>query len=91
MHLNTVTFGIAGGFSALRTVTDRFFPSQYPLLLGNTPALEYITAPETLPIRWESIKTRVVLPYLERAINTKYETPATTMEALLAEWNKQYF
>jgi ABC-type glycerol-3-phosphate transport system substrate-binding protein len=91
MHLNTVTFGIAGGFSALRPVTERFFPSHYPLLLGNTPASEYITAPETLPTRWSGIKTRVVLPYLAGATDTKNETPPATMENLLADWNSQYF
>jgi ABC-type glycerol-3-phosphate transport system substrate-binding protein len=91
MRLNTVTFGIAGGFSALRSVNDRFFPAQYPLLLGNTPASEYIAESEALPTKWESIKNRVVLPYLEGAINTKYDAPPLTMDSLLAEWNKQYF
>jgi hypothetical protein len=91
MNLNTVTFGIAGGFSALRPVTDRFFPSHYPLLLGKIPSPDYIAASAILPIQWESIKNRVVLPYLEAAINTKNETSGAKIEDLFDEWNKRYF
>jgi ABC-type glycerol-3-phosphate transport system substrate-binding protein len=91
MKLDTVTFGIAGGFSTLRPVTERVFPAHYPSLLGNIPSPDYIAPPEVLPVRWESIKNHAVLPYLQSAVNTKNDAPPQTLAKLLDEWRNQYF
>lgn len=91
MKLNTTTFGISGGFSALRQVNERTFPLFYPMLMRNLPTPETLKAPNILPARWESIKERVILPYLEDATNTKHEEPQKTIKELLAEWTKQYY
>jgi ABC-type glycerol-3-phosphate transport system substrate-binding protein len=92
MRLNTGTFGIAGGFSALRQVTERVFPTYYPLLLGNLPAPDYLCAPEILPVQWRTVKEQAVIPYLADSCDTR-NTGFTekTMRVYLAEWNKRLF
>ncbi|GMO53720.1 MAG: extracellular solute-binding protein [Treponemataceae bacterium] len=71
MRLNTAAFGIAGGFSSLKQVTERVFPAYYPQLLGNIPPVEYITAPEMLPQRWDDIRQEVIIPYLSAVCDTR--------------------
>ena len=43
------TFGISGGFSALRTVNEKTFPLLYPSLLGHLPPSDSLTVPKILP------------------------------------------
>ncbi len=57
-------FGIAGGFSALRTVNEYIYPQFYPGLLGHMPPADYLLPPNILPNDWLTLKQRVVLPYL---------------------------
>ena len=90
MGLSTATFGISGGFSAIKNVTERIFPAYYQTLLDNLPAADYLAPPDALPPRWESLKTRVVIPWLEQATDTEKNTPPVTMETLISEWTKQF-
>ncbi|GAB6392710.1 MAG: lipoprotein/extracellular solute-binding protein [Treponematales bacterium] len=60
--LGQKVFGIAGGFSSLRAVTEQTFPRFYPALLGHLPAA--LSPPAPLPYNWASIKEEAVLPYL---------------------------
>lgn len=91
MKLNTSTFGLAGGFSSLPKVNEKVFPLFYPMLLRNLPQEQNLAAPNILPLRWQSLKEKVVMPFVTEAINTDVKTPSKTLEELLAEWNKQYF
>jgi ABC-type thiamine transport system substrate-binding protein len=92
MRLNTGTFGIAGGFSGLRQVTERIFPTYYPLLLGNIPPSDYLTAPDVFPAQWPDIKLQVIIPYLARAYDTRNSSNAEkNLETLVAEWHKRLF
>lgn len=91
MKLNISTFGIAGGFSSLRKVNEQIFPIYYPILMQNLPIADYLAVPEILPRRWSSLKTRVIQPYLLDATNTEKEQPSQSLEAMLANWQKQYF
>jgi hypothetical protein len=92
MRLITGTFGIAGGFSALREVTERVFPTYYPYLLGNLPSPEYITAPEVLPAQWGEIKAAVIFPYLTAACDTGNTLPVEkTIGTLLSDWERRLF
>jgi ABC-type glycerol-3-phosphate transport system substrate-binding protein len=70
-QLNTILFGIAGGFSALRNVTEEVFPRFYPSLLGHIPPDDFLTPPNILPQNWLTIKERVILPYMHEYINRK--------------------
>ena len=90
MNLNTAVFGIAGGFSALRDVTEKDFPMYYETLLGRLPVSEYLDTITILPPRWEKIKERVIIPYLEKVCDTTKESNETLSDAL-EEWNKQNY
>jgi hypothetical protein len=91
MHLNTTTFGISGGFSSIKGVNERVFPTYYNPLLANIPVASYIEPPPVLPLRWRSMEARVVIPYLTDAINTGNASGIKSMEDRIADWNKQYF
>ena len=54
LHLDTELFGIAGGFSSLRDVTEHILPIYYNQLLTNLPPSQMLTVPQKLPARWES-------------------------------------
>lgn len=58
------TFGIAGGFSSLRVVTEKEFPRVYRRLLGRIPPEQLLTFPKALPVDWGQQKERVVVPWL---------------------------
>lgn len=90
MGLNVESFGISGGFSAIRNVNERIFPLYYEHLQGNIPPAEYIDVVNILPIRWESLKSRIVLPWLESYSDTKQEEVTATMEVLIDTWSKQF-
>jgi len=92
MRLNIDTFGIAGGFSAVRQVTEHVFPTYYPLLFGNLPSPDYLSAPEMMPAQWGQIREHAVLPYLSSATDTR-NPPShdATLQMFLAEWNKRLF
>lgn len=67
MNLYTKTFGIAGGFSSIRSVNERHLPVVYPPLWGNLPLQESLIAPNYLPSYWDNVKVQVLLPYLQEA------------------------
>lgn len=67
-NLSTFDFGIAGGFSSLRTITESVFPSYYPLLLSHLPQSRNFMAPHILPSNWLEIKETTILPYLKAAV-----------------------
>ncbi len=82
------SFGIANGFSALKTVTEQIFPTFYPILLGHTPPADSLTPPGILPKNWETIKKRVILPYLHDASRTDKRNGQVSLEKKLSEWLK---
>ncbi|QTQ11054.1 hypothetical protein HRI96_01920 [Treponema parvum] len=91
MNLNTSTFGISGGFSTLKNVNERIFPTYYLALLSNIPVGEYLEAPPVLPLRWESLKERVIIPYLYDAVNSPPGSNIRTIEERIGDWSKQFF
>lgn len=90
MQLDTSTFGIASGFSTIRSVNEHLFPTYYRNLLGNLPSIEKIKAPQSFPSRWESLKERVIYPYISSSIKTDSEKQPESMEILLNTWSKQF-
>ena len=91
MQLDTTIFGICNGFSSLKTVNERFFPSYYTDLLGNLPSDEALRAPQMLSPRWQSLKERVIIPYLIDAVKTDSKTAPKTIEERLNAWRKQFY
>ena len=91
MKLNTATFGIAGGFSAIKSVNDRVFTQFTPILMGNLPIAEYLQSPSIFPAHWEDIKERVIIPYLKEATDTENQVTEQALLDRISDWNKQYF
>lgn len=91
LNLYTKSFGIAGGFSSLRTVNERIFPVFYPTLLGNLPTAEYLTTPNILPAQWEDIKKQVVIPFLVEAVNTGNQTINLDLPRFIDEWERKAY
>ncbi|MDR0759976.1 MAG: hypothetical protein LBF74_07695 [Treponema sp.] len=85
-RLNETFFGIAHGFSALKTVTEQIFPQYYPGLLGHVPPETFLLPPNILPGRWTAIKDQVILPYLHDRIRSPSRTEVRTLERSLADW-----
>lgn len=63
------SFGISGGFSALKTVNEKAFPILYPSLLGHLPPADSLQVPKILPNNWETLKRDLVIPYLSDAVS----------------------
>jgi hypothetical protein len=85
-RLNETVFGIANGFSALRTVTEQVFPQYYPGLLGRMPPETFLAPSNILPGNWTALKEKVILPYLYDRIRGPGEKEARSLERSLADW-----
>lgn len=82
-------FGIADGFSALRSVNEDIYPTFYPGLLGHVPPADYLNAPNILPKDWTVVKKRVVLPYLHDRTGPAAEKAEMTLEERLVDWYRR--
>ena len=91
MNLEASHFGIAGGFSSIRSVTERIFPIYYTQLLANLPPAQSLMQPQSLPFQWESFKNRVILPYLLQANNTELQTSPALLDTLVSQWATEYY
>lgn len=85
-RLNETSFGISGGFSAMRTVTEHVFPQFYPDLLGRMPPESYLSPGNTLPRNWMAIKGRVILPYIRERIRYANRDEVRSLERRLSDW-----
>ena len=84
------SFGIAGGFSAIRAVNEKLFPLFYPSLLGKLPPAKYLEAPPILPAAWPEMKEEVLLPLLLEATGPNPPAdPGAALEARLQAWVKR--
>ncbi len=91
LNLETEIFGIAGGFSAIRDVTEHILPVFYTQLLTNLPPAQMLSVPNQLPARWESYKTMVVEPYIKDLATSNNTENVTTILALESEWRRKVF
>ncbi len=76
-------FGLAGGFSALRSVNERVFPLYYPSLLGHLPPANSLSEPKVLPGNWPELKHDIVAPWLLEVTRSQ-EMPASPGQELAA-------
>jgi ABC-type glycerol-3-phosphate transport system substrate-binding protein len=85
--MNETLFGIGGGFSAMRTVTEHIFPRYYPGLLGHMPPEAALSPPNILPYNWMAIKRQVILPYLhDRIRGENTAADVSDLDRRLADW-----
>jgi hypothetical protein len=82
------SFGISGGFSAMRPVTEQIFPRFYLGLLGHMPPAEFLSPPNILPVNWMSLKERVILPYLRDRARQSDQEGILPLERRLADWQR---
>jgi len=76
-------FGVADGFSALKSINEKDLPARYPMLLGHVPMENLLVFPDTLPDNWVRLKDAVVLPWI-LAVASGEETQ--TLEKRLEDW-----
>jgi ABC-type glycerol-3-phosphate transport system substrate-binding protein len=88
-RLTETSFGIGGGFSAMRAVTEQVFPRFYYSLLGHNPPESFLSPPNILPRNWAVIKKRVILPYLHERIRSSSEDEIRSLEQRMNEWYRQ--
>jgi ABC-type glycerol-3-phosphate transport system substrate-binding protein len=87
-RLNETRFGIANGFSALRTVTEEVFPQFYPSLLGHMPPGSFLSPPNILPRNWTAMKEQVILPYLHDRIRSGNRGEIRSLDRRLGDWTR---
>jgi hypothetical protein len=80
------SFGIGGGFSSLRHVTEQIFPQFYPILLGRMPPEDFLSPPNILPRNWTALKEKVILPYLHERIRRENQEDTRPLERRIADW-----
>ena len=88
LNLGTSGFGIAGGFSSIKIVNERMSQSYYNSLMGNIPDDKNLLMPEILPPLWDTLKIKVVLPYLLDSSNTDSFKDSASLEERIANWEK---
>ena len=84
--LSETSFGIAGGFSALRSVTEQVFPRYYPDLMGHMPPEEYLSPANVLPWNWRALKERSIFPYLHERASLPSRENIFPLERRIADW-----
>ena len=82
------SFGIGGGFSAMRPVTEMIFPQFYPGLLGHMPPEDFLSPANILPGNWMILKERVILPYLHERARQPNNAGIYQLERRLADWQR---
>ena len=85
-RLLETSFGIGGGFSAMRTVTEQVFPLFYPSLLGSMPPESFLSPPAILPQNWMIVKEKVILPYLKDRIRHSEGDEIRSLERRITDW-----
>ena len=85
-RLNEISFGIAGGFSAMKTVTEQIFPQFYPGLLGHMPPESSLSPANVLPRNWMTVKERVILPYLKERVRHINRDEVRPLERRITDW-----
>jgi hypothetical protein len=86
--MSETSFGISGGFSAMRSVTEQIFPQFYLGLLGHMPPAEFLSPPNILPVNWMAMKERVILPYLRDRARQPNQEGIERLERRIADWQR---
>ncbi|MDR0495951.1 MAG: hypothetical protein LBG95_10055 [Treponema sp.] len=87
-RLYEISFGISGGFSAMRPVTEKIFPQFYQGLLGHMPPADFLSPANILPSNWIALKERVIFPYLHDRARQGDQEGIIHLERRLADWQR---
>ncbi len=77
-------FGVAGGLSSLPAVNTDAIPRFFPFLLGHIPHGNFLDFPKRLPISWDRMKAKVIIPWFEDAVDE--DGAAESLADSLAKW-----
>jgi ABC-type glycerol-3-phosphate transport system substrate-binding protein len=88
LRMQETSFGVAGGFSAMRQVTEHVYPQFYPDLLRHMPPQDFLSPPNILPSNWMAMKERVILPYLHDRARQASSADLVSIERRLADWQR---
>ena len=91
MKLNTLNFGVLGGFSSLQSVNEKVLTKYTPSLRKNLPLPDYLESINLYPEQWQSIKESVIYPYLLDSTNTSVGLDEIPISQRMKHWKKQYF
>ena len=58
------SFGLAGGFSAIKAVNEDALPQIYPFITTFIPREDYLAFPDPCPADWYAVKNGKIIPYL---------------------------
>ena len=58
------SFGLAGGFSAVKAVNEDALPQIYPFITTFIPQEDYLAFPDPCPADWYAVKNGKIIPYL---------------------------
>ena len=84
------SFGLAGGFSSLKNVTENIFPVYYPLLLKHLPQTDDFSAPNILPHNWLLLKKEIIFPYLqEQTQMLSGDEKPLSLNKRISDWYKK--
>ncbi|MDR0786218.1 MAG: hypothetical protein LBE74_10145 [Treponema sp.] len=86
LQINESVFGIAGGFSSLRSVTEDIFPRFYSSLLGHIPPDASLVPSAILPHDWAQLKERVILPFMHEYIRVEDPADIRSLDARVSDW-----
>jgi ABC-type glycerol-3-phosphate transport system substrate-binding protein len=90
------SFGVAGGFSSIRSANESIFPAFYPALVGRAPPAGKLSAPARLPEDWPALQAAVIAPWALEAMASRQSTegspspdPSEDLAARLGEYHKR--
>jgi hypothetical protein len=87
------SFGLAGGFSSIRSVNEEIFPAFYPALVGHAPPAGKLVAPALLPGDWPALRAAVIGPWaLEataRSAGSLGDNPSDELSARIADYRER--
>jgi ABC-type glycerol-3-phosphate transport system substrate-binding protein len=88
MNLDNMKFGIAGGFSTIKTVNEHILPVHYTRLLSNIPDSDSFHVFARKPSDWDRTKKRVIFPYIEESVASIPGKNISSIEERYAELKK---
>lgn len=91
LSLDTDSFGIAGGYSAIQEVTEKILPTYYTHAISNLPPATLLSYDSRYNARWASYKTKVIQPYIKNTITAEGEETLQDFSEYEKEWQKKVF
>jgi len=75
-------FGFCGGFSAVKTITEKIFPAYYPALLGHIILSDSLVAQKALPYTYPDLLKDGILPFLQQLAFIKVDAGKSYSQTL---------